>query len=263
MAPVRFIQISDTHLFADKSKELLGVNTWQSFQAVVDLLQREKNKMDFILATGDLSQDQSVESYEAFADTLKSLNVPVYCVPGNHDSPKIMAQVFPRENVSMHKHIVLKNWHLILLNSHKQNAVEGVLDDAQFSYLQHCLQAYPEHAALIAMHHQPVSVGSAWLDKLGLLNAEEFWRIVAQYPKVNTVMFGHIHQVYEQVIEGIHCMSAPACCFQFRTGVDAFSLDNIPQGYRWIELHENGGIDTGVERLEKYVGMFKQDAKGY
>src|SRR5258706_263616 len=37
--PTRIVQISDIHLFADKDNELLGVNTYQSFQALLDLLE--------------------------------------------------------------------------------------------------------------------------------------------------------------------------------------------------------------------------------
>ena len=33
-ARVRILQITDTHLFAQKHEALLGVNTWESYQAV-------------------------------------------------------------------------------------------------------------------------------------------------------------------------------------------------------------------------------------
>jgi len=262
-APVRFIQISDTHLFTDDNRELLGVNTRQSFQAVIDLLHQKEKKMDFILLTGDLTQDYSPGAYISVADMLQSFNVPVYCVPGNHDDPKVMAQVYPRACVSMHKHIVLKNWHIILLNSHKHRSVEGYLDESQLTYLQYCLQAYPEHQALIVMHHHPINVGSAWLDKIGVMNASEFWQVLSQYPKVNSILFGHVHQIFEQIMNGVKCFSGPATCIQFMPRQDTFGIEYLPPGYRWIELHEDGSLDTGIERTDEYVGEFRKDAKGY
>ena len=36
-ARVRILQITDTHLFAQKHEALLGVNTWESYQAVLAL----------------------------------------------------------------------------------------------------------------------------------------------------------------------------------------------------------------------------------
>ena len=51
-----FIQISDCHLFKDDSTILLGLNTHTSFtQVLADI---KKQTADFILATGDLTQDE-------------------------------------------------------------------------------------------------------------------------------------------------------------------------------------------------------------
>jgi 3',5'-cyclic-AMP phosphodiesterase len=55
--PLRVIQISDTHLYADANKAILGVKSYESFHAVLDLLRRESEQCDLILHSGDLSQD--------------------------------------------------------------------------------------------------------------------------------------------------------------------------------------------------------------
>lgn len=261
--PLRIIQISDTHIYADPQRSLLGVPTQKSFQAIIDLLQKEEGQIDFILHSGDLSQDGTDASYIRLAEMLKVLSVPVYCVAGNHDDTKIMASLYPRETISNHKHIVLKNWHIILLNSQKPGAIEGHLDISQLNYLQHCLQAYPEHQAIVVFHHQPIPVGSRWLDNLGLNNAKKFWQVISHYPKVNTVLFGHVHQEFEQVFKGVKCYSVPATCFQFKRKKDDFGLENSPQGYRWVNLYDDGRIETGVKRLERYFGEFDAHATGY
>src|SRR5579864_3800774 len=115
--PLRIIQISDTHLFGDKQTELLGVKTHDSFHAVMELVKREKDVIDLILLTGDLSQDGSDVAYKRIADFLKPFNVPAYFAFGNHDYPHIVAKVYPHETISNHKHIILRNWHIIILNS--------------------------------------------------------------------------------------------------------------------------------------------------
>jgi 3',5'-cyclic-AMP phosphodiesterase len=260
---LRIVQISDIHLFADPDKELLGVNTQASFQAVCDKILNEENAVQLILLSGDLSQDHTEGSYLQLSDMLKPLGVPVYYAPGNHDDLTLMTRLFPRENISNHKHIVFKNWQIILLNSQKPGAVEGCLDESQITYLQHCLQAYPEHQAIILFHHQPLPVGCEWLDNLGLKNAREFWKIVANYPNVHTVLFGHVHQVFEQSLDDINCYSAPSTCFQFKRKRKRFTLENLPPGYRWLNLHEDGRLETGVNRVDRYVGTFEENAKGY
>jgi len=261
--PFKIIQISDTHLYADKTKALLGVNTEDSFQAVLNLLQQENGKMDLILLTGDLAQDGSSQAYKRVADALKPFSVPVYCVPGNHDNAKTMKRVYPYEPISDRRRIVLKQWQIILLNSQLSGAVEGYLESSELSYLEHCLRAHPHHQAMIAFHHQPLPVGSAWLDKIGLKNAKKFWEVIAAYPQVNTVLFGHVHQEFTQIVKGVKCYSAPATCFQFERNNDHFALEKLPPGYRRIYLHEKGEIETSVHRVSEYVGHFDAHCKGY
>lgn len=262
-APIRIIQISDMHLFADTDSVLLGIKTQDSLQAVLDLLQQEAERMDLIILSGDLSQDGSDTSYIRLATMIKKFNVPVYCVPGNHDNSKIMSHIYPLETISNLRHIILKNWHLILLDSQKPGSVEGYLNPSQLSYLRQCLQAYPEHEAIVVLHHHPLSLGSLWLDNLGLKNADEFWNIVSQYPKMNTILFGHVHQEYEQMINGVLCYSTPSTCVQFKGKQDEFKLEKLPPAYRWINLYEDGHIETAIKRVANYIGVFNANAKGY
>lgn len=260
--PVRIIQISDIHLLGDNKGELLGVKTEESLSAVLDLIKQEEY-IDFIILSGDLSQDGSESAYFHLADLMKSFHVPVYFVPGNHDNTKIIAHIYPRENISSHRHIILKDWHIILLNSQKPGHVEGYLDQSQLNYMQHCLQTYPEHNAIILFHHHALPVNAAWLDKLGLSNADEFWKIIEEYPKVNTVIFGHVHQEFEQVKNGVKCYAPPSTCIQFKRKQDHFGLDHLSPGYRWIDLYEDGTLKTGIKRTAKYIGFFDENAKGY
>ena len=67
---VKVLQLSDLHLFADAKKDLLGVNTFDSFCATVDTIASENREYDFIAVTGDISQDYSVASYERFGQEI-------------------------------------------------------------------------------------------------------------------------------------------------------------------------------------------------
>lgn len=261
--PLRIIQISDTHLFADESKVLVGVPTQQSLQAVIDLIKREAGEFDFIIHSGDLTQDYSQPSYIRLVDMLSTLNAPMYCIPGNHDDSGVMAKVFPYLKMSNDKHIVTKNWQIILLDSHKPNAVEGYLEPKEFQFLEKCLTSYPDHQAVIVFHHQPIPVGSLWLDNLGLTNADEFWKIIARFPKVNTVLFGHVHQQFEKVVNSIKCYSTPSTCFQFKRHQDDFGIEKLSPGFRWVHLYEDGSVQTEVVRTEHYIGVFEEKCKGY
>lgn len=71
-ARVRILQITDTHLFAEKHETLLGVNTWESYQAVLEAIRAQQYEYDLIVATGDLAQDQSAAAYQHFAEGIAS-----------------------------------------------------------------------------------------------------------------------------------------------------------------------------------------------
>lgn len=258
---VRIIQLSDLHLFADPQQILMGVNTQESFNAIVAMLKKEK--FSFAILSGDLGQDGSEKAYLRIAKALKFFQVPIYYVPGNHDDSRVLAAVYPVENISNQRHIILKNWQIILLNSVIPEAVDGYLDDAQLTYLKNCLQDYPEHRALIFFHHSPILLNTAWLDKYCIKNAAKFWDLVNNHANVTGVFYGHVHMEAVEKVEGVYCYSAPATCFQFKRYAEQFALENIAPGYRIIELSVAGRLTTLVKRLSYYVGEFIENTSGY
>ena len=72
---------------------------------------------DAVVATGDLVQDETHAGYERLRDALLPLKLPVYCVPGNHDAPRAMAQVLGEAGFQIGGHAVFGNWCLVMLNS--------------------------------------------------------------------------------------------------------------------------------------------------
>lgn len=262
-APLRMIQVSDTHIFGDVTRSLLGVNTQKSFDAILTQIKKDNPKIDFIIHSGDLTQDYSTPAYHCVADMLSKFDVPVYCIPGNHDDPKLMSTVYPRGQMKTDRQILVGNWQIILLDSHKPTAVEGYLGTDQLAFLERCLTEHPMRHTIVMFHHHPMPVGCAWLDNLGLKNADEMWKIIINFHQIKTVLFGHVHQQFEMVYQGIPCFSTPSTCFQFMRKQDQFGLEHLPQGYRWVDLHDDGRFDTGVVRLAEYVGKFDQNAKGY
>jgi Icc protein len=171
--------------------------------------------------------------------------------------------VYPRETILDDKHIVLPDWHLILLESQKPSAIEGHLAPSQLTFLQTCLAAHPERHAIVVFHHHPIPIGSPWADEIGLENADALWSLLANYPSVKAILFGHIHQQYEGEKNGIAYFSAPSTCFQFKPKSEKFGLDHVPQGYRWLNLYVDGRFETGVTRLPEYVGLYEEEARGY
>lgn len=243
------IQITDMHLFEHTTEILLGVNTWDSFNAVVDAVQKDYPSPDLMLLTGDLAQDETVIAYQKLTRVLSRFHCPKYGIPGNHDDEKHMHAVFKENHFQENKSIIVDNWHFILLNTQKLHAVEGLLSPEQLHFLDQALGGYPEHSTMIFMHHPPVPVGSEWIDKLMLSNADQFWDLLENYHHVRAIFCGHVHQEFSGEKNGISIFTTPSTCFQFASKSQKFGVEPLMPGYRVIEIDENGHFETKVIRV--------------
>lgn len=106
-APVRLLQITDTHLFAGQQETLLGVNTYRSYQAVLAAIRAEAHPFDLIVATGDLAQDHSAAAYRHFAAGVAELHRPCLWLPGNHDFQPAMVDALAQAGVHANKRALL------------------------------------------------------------------------------------------------------------------------------------------------------------
>lgn len=260
---VKVLQFSDMHLFAESDKTLLGLDTQQSFLEVLRKAQATHWPADLILITGDLTQDGSREAYQRLQQRLAALGTPTYRLPGNHDDPAAMDEILNGENVHAARIIYPGNWQIILLNSAAPDRVEGYLDEAELAALDRHLTEHPDRHALICLHHSPVAVGSRWIDELGLTNAADLFALLDRHAQVRGILWGHIHQEFDAERNGVRLLSAPSTGFQFRPGADDFTLDAKPPGYRWLVLHADGAITTGICRLDYSLLGIAMDSTGY
>jgi len=117
-ANIRILQITDTHLFAEKHETLLGVNTWESYRAVLDAIRAQQRDCDLIVATGDLSQDHTAAAYQHFADGIASFDAPCVWLPGNHDFQPAMYSTLQDAGISPSKRVFAgEHWQILLLDS--------------------------------------------------------------------------------------------------------------------------------------------------
>ena len=259
--PIRIIQITDTHLFADPQRRLLGLNTHQSFLAVLEAIPAHYPAFDLVLLTGDLSQDDSLRSYQTLTQHMTQLKAPIYAIPGNHDEPGAFRQGGPLDDagIRLDKSIGIGHWRILLLNSHKPKAAEGWLAKEELAFLDTQLQKYPQQHTLIGLHHHPISAGSPWLDKSILQNRADFLAIVDRHPQIRGVITGHIHQELAGFHKQIPVWATPSTCIQFKPGTHDFALDILPPGYRYLELQANGVVHTHVHRATAFTAFTDAD----
>ncbi len=248
-SPWRIVQLTDSHLFADPERRLQGMNTRESFNAVVDLVKQEQTDIDLILGTGDITQDNSEAAYRYFHDHALSLAPAMAWCPGNHDEAETFYQLeFARDNIP--RFIDNDHWRIVLLNSSVSDAVHGYLESDELEALDVALATAGNRHVLVALHHNPIPSGSAWLDNHILKNAQDLYQVLAPYNSVRGLLWGHIHQHVEKVIDGVLHLSTPSTCIQFAPRQHDFKLDDLPPGYRWLQLYPDGHIETDISRVD-------------
>ncbi len=260
---VRLAQVTDSHIFADPEGCLLGLNTRESFTAVCDRVSREEPRPDVLLATGDLSQDASPESYKYLADQFYDMSIPCFWVAGNHDNSDAMEIYFSNSVVSPAKHLFIGHWQVILLDSSVLGKVHGKLKASELEFLDKTLSRYKDKHSLVVLHHQPIEIGSEWLDTIGLKNNKEFNQVIDKHSHVKGVLWGHVHQEFSKIINGVHWMASPSSCVQFTPQSQAFSADTEAPGYRYINLYSDGRIETVVHRIDNIEFTIDYSVKGY
>lgn len=286
--PKLVIQLTDTHLMADETARLLNVETDASLRGVIAHILATHPGADHVLVTGDISQDGSAAAHRRFLRYSEAFDAPVSGLPGNHDEAPLFRAVWGR----MAQPVVdLGRWRMVLLDSSVAGSDSGRLGPAQLRLLEQALAGADGRHVLVALHHNPLEMGSAWLDTMTLADGEAFFDLLARHRQVRAVLWGHVHQEYDGVhhfksadrlgtlsgysgydrsdgalgavsapvrlglqsecdsARSIRLLACPSTCFQFAPGSREFKLDTRAPGYRWLRLHDDGRLETGIQRV--------------
>lgn len=263
---VRFIQVTDPHLFKSTQGELLGINTQASLDQVLQEIQSSDFNYQFVLATGDLVQDSSEQGYRRFCESINRLKRTVFWIPGNHDFQPKMFEILNQSNGNINpaKRILAgKFWQILMLDSQVFGVPYGQLGQYQLDWLQAKLQEHPERYSLIVLHHHILSTHSVWLDQHNLRNAHELAYVLSAFPNVKGIMYGHIHQQVDDEWKGYKMMATASTCIQFKPHNNMFTLDTLQPGWREVELHADGTIKTQVKRIHQAVFLPNMNEEGY
>ena len=116
-------------------------------------------------------------------------------------------------------------------------------------WLDSQLQQTGDRPVIIALHHHPLPIDSEIMDGMMLHNADEFLAIVDQYPQIKIVLCRSIHQEFHQQRSGVSYLGTPSTCLQLLPKSHPIIVDEIPPGFRLLELAIDGTWNTRVERV--------------
>jgi Icc protein len=245
------IQVTDLHITAKAGEKLRGLDTRDSFRRIVEQICRQQPALDALLLTGDIADDGSASAYEFLNAALADFNCPLLCIPGNHDLPDVMARTLDPDRFTCNGPVTLgEHWRIELLDSHVPGEVSGRLSESSRAQLQEMRDGEDHRSRLLALHHPPVTLGSAWLDGSGLQSPDELFDPIDNDARVRAAVWGHAHQCWEGRRHNALMLGTPSTCTQFLPGSDAFAIDeDRPPAFRWLGLHDNGRVETEVRWL--------------
>ncbi len=248
---MRLLQFTDPHLPGIPGTMVRGVATQATLARCLAHARRRHPAPRAMLLTGDLVQDDAA-GYAALRAEFSGAGAPVHCLPGNHDDPALLRRELDGPPFVHEFARRYDGWLIVMLDSTVAGFQHGHLTAEELARLDRVLGEHGDANALICLHHQPVPHGSGWLDELMLDNAPELFSVVARYPRVRGLAWGHTHQPFEGMHGRVRLMGTPSTCMQFTQNSDEFEVDSRPPAYRWLELGDDGSIETGIEWVEDH-----------
>lgn len=243
---MRLAQLTDCHLHADPAARSRAGFPLRQLESVVAAVRAERP--DVVLVSGDISQDETAASYQHAHRVLSTLECPWFWLGGNHDQQELM-----RDVKVIHDDIDLGAWRLLIVDTCVKGHAHGELGEERLGQLVERL-AEDARPTLLAMHHPPLAVGSAWLDEIGLKDRDALWEGLSAFPQVKAILCGHIHQAFagRQVLEHgeVRVYGCPSTTDQFLAGSEGFAIDEASRpGFRIFDLQGEEWL-TWIERID-------------
>jgi len=192
------VQLTDTHIEVPGKLLYDKVDTAQHLRESVVQINSMKPQPDLVMITGDLVETPSETSYDYFSSLIEPLKAPVYLMPGNHDDPQLMLEMygetpqFPIAHNTLQYAIEGYAVRILALNSHFQGSELPEFGAHRVQWLAETL-AESDRPTLVAIHHPPMRTGIGFIDMVGAQWYAGIAEVLAENPQVQLVICGHGH----------------------------------------------------------------------
>lgn len=218
-----------------------------------------------VVITGDLVHQVQHSEYIRLKSILSQLKMPVYLLPGNHDSRALIRDVF-----TDHAYLPATGYlqytvesdalRLIMLDTNVPGEGRGELDSDRLSWLDYQLSQNPTQPTLLFMHHPPFTTGIDIMDGFGLSGHEALAKIVKKYDCIKRIGCGHIHRPIQTLWAGTLAYTVPSPVHQVSldlsgaTQAATFTME--PPAYQLHLWHPKRGLVTHTQYINSYDGPY-------
>lgn len=258
-------QLTDTHITAPGELAYGVVDTAVYLAQAVAEIAALAPRPDLVVLTGDLVDKGEPAEYEQLRALLAPLPMPLFAIPGNHDSREGMREAFagdaylPRDG---YLNFTVEDWPLriIALDTLVPGEGGGALCEERLRWLADTLAAAPERPSVILMHHPPFRTGFAAMDRIGLSGSAGLAEIVRGHACIERILCGHLHRAIDSRFAGTVAGTAPSTAHQLRLDLDpdspASHFTMEPPGYRLHRWDAGHGLVTHTAVFGAYPGPY-------
>lgn len=202
---MKIIQVSDTHL-TKPSTLLFGLDPLARLEACIEDINRDHADADLVVISGDLADDGERAAYVALRERLARLRPPHRLMIGNHDDRDLFLQVFDDVGADggyVQASIDTAHGRLVLLDTLDPGRIAGRLCASRLAWLDRQLAEADGAPVYVFMHHPPFRLHMPDLDRVGLVNADEFEGLLRKHGNVRHIFAGHVHRIATGTWRGI------------------------------------------------------------
>jgi 3',5'-cyclic-AMP phosphodiesterase len=259
-------QMTDLHVrtkgFAANRVSETNMLTEQACRVVAGL----RPLPDVVIITGDLTESGLDGEYANLSAILaRTLSMPVYVIPGNHDRREnLRAGLAHLPGVTLDPQFVQyaiedHPVRLVMLDTLVPGAGHGALSSAQLQWLDRTLAAQPDKPTLVGLHHPPFVTGIPHMDRIALRDQDGFRSVIARHRQVGRIVCGHHHRpVVGQCAHAIASIS-PSVAHQVELTFDpadtgAFIFE--PPAFQLHLFQQTNGFVSHTVYTDHYLGPF-------
>lgn len=167
---------------------------------------------DLLLATGDLTENGSITSYQTLKTVTDCLPFPVYFALGNHDNRANFRSVFPAVPVCDTGHVQYAFTHgpmrFVVLDTLEEGLHGGALSADQAQWLDETLAA-DDRPTILVLHHPPIETGNGWMtEDIDAPWVQRLAAVVRRHPQILRMISGHLHRA---IVTGWHGSTLAVC----------------------------------------------------
>jgi 3',5'-cyclic AMP phosphodiesterase CpdA len=211
-----FVQISDSHIGFNKGANPNVTGTLQTAIDRINAPPRGKKAPEFMIHTGDITQNSKASEFDTSAQVIKSANVgETFYVPGEHDFIDDGEQYKQRFGKGTQGNGYYsfdhKGVRFIGLNNCVQVDAMGNIGAEQLAWFKNELAGMSKSTPIVVFAHIPLwMVYEKW--GWGTKDGEQALAMLRPFGSV-TVLNGHIHQVVQKVEGNVTFHTAMSTAF--------------------------------------------------